>query len=238
MKGESMNRLGRWGVHLSLVIAVHLLFGCVSKADQFMKSEFIPVPTAALPPPPPGSIWTGENGRNMLFTDRKARYVNDIVTIIIDEAATANNTATTSAGRAGSATAGISGLLGFDKALMESNRNLGPKIEVGGSSTTSLKGTGTTSRAGRLQARITARVVQVLGNGNLVIEGRRQLSVNAEDQFIIITGIIRPEDITADNFIASQHIADARISYTGEGVIDDTMRPGWLARVVQWVWPF
>lgn len=237
MREGNMTGWRNWAVPLSLVIAVHLLVGCVSKADQ-MRSEFISVPTASLPPPPSGSLWTGENGRNMLFTDRKARYVNDIVTIIVNEAATADNTATTSAGRTGSATAGITGLLGLDKGLIESNRNLGPKIEVGGSSTTSIKGTGTTSRAGRLQARVTARVVQVLSNGNLAIEGRRQLSVNADNQFIVIKGIIRPEDITADNLIASQHIADARIFYTGEGVIDDTMRPGWLSRIVQWVWPF
>jgi flagellar L-ring protein precursor FlgH len=72
----------------------------------------------------------------------------------------------------------------------------------------------------------------------LLIEGRRQLTVNAEDQFIVITGIVRTDDIAADNTIASQNIADARIVYTGEGVINDKMRPGWLTRAVDWVWPF
>ncbi|MEQ8163676.1 MAG: flagellar basal body L-ring protein FlgH, partial [Smithellaceae bacterium] len=72
----------------------------------------------------------------------------------------------------------------------------------------------------------------------LLIEGRRQLTVNAEDQFLVITGIVRPEDITAINTVASQYIADARILYPGDGVINDKMRPGWLTRVVDWVWPF
>jgi len=81
-------------------------------------------------------------------------------------------------------------------------------------------------------------VTQVLDNGNLLIEGRRLITVNAEDQYMILTGIIRPEDITNDNLILSQYIADARITYTGRGVVDDKMRPGWLTRIIDWVWPF
>jgi flagellar L-ring protein precursor FlgH len=109
---------------------------------------------------------------------------------------------------------------------------------VGGSSSNSLTGKGTTSRDSELQARITARVVEVLPNGNLNIEGKRRLAVNAEDQYIVISGTVRPEDITSDNVISSQYIADAKIVYTGKGVVDDKMRPGWLTRVVDWAWPF
>ncbi len=225
-----------------LILLGFFLFtaGCTSKSEmmEMMKSEFKPYPVTKRTPPPPGTIWSGENGKNMLFADKKARQVNDIVTIIISESSKAGNTATTNTGRTGSATAGISSLLGLDKSLIDSNKNLSPKIEIGGSATNTLKGTGNTSREGKLEARLTARVVQVLDNDNLVIEGRRQLSVNAEDQYIIVTGLIRTEDITAENTIASQHIADARIIYTGEGVINDKMRPGWLTRALDWVWPF
>ncbi len=62
--------------------------------------------------------------------------------------------------------------------------------------------------------------------------------MNAETQYIVITGVIRPEDITADNLVESQYIADARIVYTGNGVINEKMRPGWLTRVADWAWPF
>jgi flagellar L-ring protein precursor FlgH len=89
-----------------------------------------------------------------------------------------------------------------------------------------------------LQARLTARVVRVLDNGNLLIEGRRQLTLNAEDQFIVITGVIRPEDIAADNWVLSSNIADARILYTGSGVLADKQHPGWMTRALDWVWPF
>ena len=78
----------------------------------------------------------------------------------------------------------------------------------------------------------------MLENGNLVVEGKRQLTVNEEDQFIIISGIVRPDDISSDNVVSSQYIANARIAYTGKGVINDKMRPGWFTRILDWVWPF
>ncbi|MCX5819690.1 MAG: flagellar basal body L-ring protein FlgH [Deltaproteobacteria bacterium] len=204
-----------------------------------MRSE----PQTHLPPPravaplQPGSIWPGENGKNMFFTDNKARYVNDIVTIVVSETTTGTSKATTNTARTTSATAGIATLLGLEKTIAEKNAKLAT-LELGGSTSNSLKGAGDTSRGSTLTARISARVVRVLDNGNLAIEGRRQLTMNAEDQFIMISGIIRTDDITSENLIASQHISDAKIYYVGEGVINDKMRPGWLTRVMDWVWPF
>ena len=115
---------------------------------------------------------------------------------------------------------------------------MGGEIAIGGTHSNSMKGAGNTSRNTTLVARVSARVIRVLDNGNLLIEGRRQVTVNAEDQYLIISGIIRPEDITTENTIASQYIADARIVYTGQGVVNDKMRPGWMTRVVDWVRPF
>ena len=115
---------------------------------------------------------------------------------------------------------------------------MGGKIGLEGAAANSLKGAGDTSRNTSVTAKISARVIRVLDNGNLIIEGRRQVTVNADDQFILITGIVRPEDITAENTVASQYVADARVLYTGEGIINDKMRPGWLTRIVDWAWPF
>jgi flagellar L-ring protein FlgH len=212
--------------------------GCSSKAN-LMRSDLQkpPLPPCVVASPQPGSIWPGENIKNMFFTDNKARYVNDIVTIIVSETTTGTSKAATNTARTTNATAGIATLLGLEKSIAEKNAKLAT-LEVGGSNSNSLKGEGDTSRGSTLSARISARVVRVLDNGNLVIEGRRQLAMNAEDQFIMISGIIRTEDITSENLIASQYISDARIQYVGEGVINDKMRPGWLTRVVDWVWPF
>ena len=118
------------------------------------------------------------------------------------------------------------------------NENLRGNIKIAGTSSNSLKGAGDTSRTSVLSTNLTARVLKVLENGNLFIEGRRQLTMNGEDQYVVISGIIRQEDISSDNVIASQYISDARISYVGAGIINDKMKQGWLTRVADAVWPF
>lgn len=224
-------------VILSMVAGLSLMTGCYSKQD-IVRPTIPDTPSPQIAQPAPGTIWRGESDKSMLFMDKKARYVNDIVTIIVAETASGGNKASTSTSRDSSSDAAISTFFGLENSVIGSNANLGGKIALGGTSANALKGTGDTSRNNTLIARISARVIRVLDNGNLLIEGRRQVTVNAEDQYLIIGGIIRPQDITADNTITSQYISDARIVYTGEGVINDKMRPGWMTRVVDWVWPF
>jgi len=226
------------------------LIGCASNPKVIKIDQPAPVAQdVRIPPSPaPGSIWPGEMAASSLFTDKKARYVNDIVTIVIDESSRGGNSADTKTSKDTKTFAGISSFLGVEKYIARRNKDLTdgdifsggsePSIYIEGSSKNSLAGKGATSRDGTLKARITARVIEVLDNRNLVIEGRRQLMVNAEDQYIVITGIIRPEDITSNNMISSQYIADARIVYTGNGVINDKMRPGWLTRMIDRTWPF
>lgn len=230
------------------ILFLLVVVGCSPNVNMVKKDDFIPVPEEKISRPPTGSIWPGENAKNSLFTDNKARHVDDIITIVIDEYSSGINSADTTTSRDTKNLAGISSLLGMEKYIARRNRDLTngdietggllPSIQVGGSSKNSLTGKGKTSRDSKLKAKITARVVRVLPNGNLSIEGRRRLTVNAEDQYIVVSGIIRPEDITSSNVISSQYIADAKIVYTGKGVINDKMRPGWLTRVVDWTWPF
>ncbi len=221
-----------------LITAALMVTGCLSEKKVSVRPDDIAPPQVVRPQPVSGSIWAGESNNNLIFSGKKARYANDIVTIIISETATGGNKASTNTSKDTSTGAAVTSLLGIENAIIGSNASMGGKIGLGGTSTNALKGAGDTSRSSTLSASISARVLKVLDNGNLLIEGRRQLTVNAEDQFIVITGIIRPDDITADNTVASQYIADARIFYTGDGVINDKMRPGWLTRVVDWVWPF
>jgi len=212
--------------------------GCAAQPDLMPVGEPVLMPTPPKVEPSRGSIWPGESAANMLFTDKKARYINDIVTIVISESSLGTNKAATNTSRSADSSAGIDAFLGLDHSILSRNAGMGSKIEIGGSSESNLKGEGNTTRGGQLEATITARVVRVLDSGNLIIEGKRQLSVNREDQYIIITGIIRPEDIRSDNSIASQYIADARMVYTGKGIVNDKMNPGWATRIVDWVWPF
>jgi len=214
-----------------------LLVSCIPIQETVKEDVYVPPPVQRTEPQM-GSIWRGESAQNSLFVDRKARSIGDIVTIIVSESSTGSNKAGTDTSRNSSTDARITALLGLETSILERNENMGGEIKVGGSSSNSLKGAGNTSRGNTLVARITARVIRVMENGNLMIEGRRQVTVNAEDQFIVISGIIRPDDITSDNLIASQYISDARILYTGKGIVNDKLRPGWMTRVVDWVWPF
>jgi flagellar L-ring protein precursor FlgH len=224
---------------IGLLVAFLLLAGCAANSEK-VRSEPPPpqTPQADVRVPEPGSIWPGEGTRNNLFVDNKARYVNDIVTIVVSETTKGTSTASTNTSRDSSTTAGISGLLGIDKSLQAMNAKLNPTIQVGGSASNSLAGKGDTSRGSTFTTMVTARVMKVLDNGNLVIEGWRKLKMNGESQYVVISGIVRPDDISTDNLVSSQYIADARIDYVGEGVINEKMKPGWLTRVVDYVWPF
>jgi len=182
-----------------------------------------------------GSLWqTSSTG---LSDDLKARRVGDTLTVVVSEQTSASKEASTGTGRSGSVAAGIPNLLGMETKLAGLNGMDLTKL-LSASTDTAYSGTGSTTRKDNLTATMTARVIDVLSNGNLLIEGRRNVMVNHEDQTIILEGTVRPRDITPDNAINSSLIADARITYSGNGVISDRQRPGWLMNIIDTIWPF
>ncbi len=183
-----------------------------------------------------GSLW--QQRRGSLFTANKACQVGDILTVAIYERASAEKEADTSTGRSSEASMGIPKLLGYEAALAAKNPNMNPSELISAETENNFEGTGSTSREGRLTATLTTRVVEVSNNGNLRIEGSKTVRVNNEDQIIRLTGAVRPDDIEANNIVDSKYVLDARIEYTGDGVISENQRPGWLARVLGVVWPF
>jgi len=227
---------------LALIMAMicGLVGGCITNPPVIDKTHYDSLPSArpVERKMAQGSLWPGESNGNMIFADNKATYENDIITIIVDETAVAQNSASTNTARATSSDSKISAMLGVDSSILKSNPTMGGQIAAGGSSTSSMKNTGDTNRGNKLQAKIAGRVVRRLQNGNLLVEGRRQVTINAEDQFIVISGIIRPADVTADNYVYSQNIADMRVVYTGRGVLHDKTYPGWGTRILDWAWPF
>ena len=106
------------------------------------------------------------------------------------------------------------------------------------SSSASYDGQGSTRRSGSLEAMLTCKVVDVLPNGNLVIWGWKQVRSNRETQYLVLTGQVRPRDIQIDNTVQSSLLAEARIEYTGSGVVSDKQGPGFGQRLMNWVWPF
>ncbi|MCX7856674.1 MAG: flagellar basal body L-ring protein FlgH [Deltaproteobacteria bacterium] len=185
----------------------------------------------------PGSLWKEESYLNVFFTDQRAKARGDIITVRIVEVSQASEKATTDTTRSSSVGAGISNLFGLEvnpKAHIFSN----PDKLIGANTKNDFTGEGETTRAGSLSATITARVIDVLPNGNLVIEGRREIYINAEKKEIKLQGVVRPKDIAADNSILSTQIADAKIVYSGVGVVSEKLRPGWAARLLDVIWPF
>ena len=186
-----------------------------------------------------GSLWQDDGLLNELFMDPKARRVGDIVTIRIVESSSASNDANTDTSKSSSLSMSLTKFLGLENNnTFPSGSGFDPFGSIQGSTNNTFKGSGTTKRSGKLDAFITARVTKVLPNGTLKILGKREITVNNEKQVLALTGIIRPRDISADNVILSKYISDAKIVYTGAGVVNDKQNPGWLVRVLDTVWPF
>lgn len=220
---------------LLLPLLALLLIGCaVEKTDVKTDGFEDPQPKAA--DYSSGSIW--QSSSSNLTDDLKARHRGDILTIVISETASASKEAKTGTSRDSSVGAGIPNMMGLEKsAILKSNfSDLANLIKANANS--SFKGSGSTSRQENLNATITARVVDVRPNGNLIIEGRRNIKVNEEDQIIILEGTVRSRDISPENTVNSIYVADARISYSGRGIVSDNQSPGWLMNIFNKIWPF
>jgi flagellar L-ring protein precursor FlgH len=179
----------------------------------------------------PGSLYTASGRLADSARDVRASEVNDIVTIVVNEAASAVVTGTSNSSRKSSANASITGAYGVTT----------PKLTnlLGLSNDTQLAGTGTTSRNLTLSTTISARVVEVQSNGNLVIEGIKDIGVNSDKQSITVRGIVRPADLSSANMVSSIHVANLQVKVTGKGVVGDAVRrPNFLYRLLLGLLPF
>ncbi|MCP4744592.1 MAG: flagellar basal body L-ring protein FlgH [Desulfobacteraceae bacterium] len=197
-----------------------------------------PFKTVALAQVSEGSLWQDNSPLSSMFINVKARRTGDIITVKIVESSSASNTASTSTDRSSALTGGITNFFNMEQSYPSDRPFFNPFSGVAASLDSEFEGSGATIRSGDLTAYLTARIVEVLENGNLVIQGTREVRINHENQIITLTGLVRPRDISADNVVQSTYIADAKISYSGSGVINDRQRPGWLMRFFDKVWPF
>lgn len=167
-----------------------------------------------------------------LYTDKKAMQVEDVITVLIVEDAKATNDAKTSTNKAQDASVDIKPLA-VEWAGVPTEYT--PSVGFGGGVKQKYDGSGRTSRAGEVKATVSARIVAVYDNGNLLIEGNKEVEINSEKEILRVSGIVRPEDISPDNTILSEKIADSRIQYTGQGDTHQASRPGLLARFFNWI---
>ena len=230
----------RRGLVLSIALGL-LAGGCAS--TQTVKNEPVTPETVGraepLGPQPVSDAGLWRGGRKIwLFRDLRAREVGDVVTVNVVETAKASKNATTKTNRDSSIDAGINAFLGYETWLEEHNARFNSDNMFKANMAKGFDGSGTTTRNETMTASISARVVEVLPNDNLVIRGSRHVRVNNENQIIVLSGIVRPEDISPDNTVLSSFVADAKIEYFGKGVVSDEQRPGWLARILDVIWPF
>lgn len=174
----------------------------------------------------------GSSGAN-LFADHRARAVNDIVTIVVVEQSTQSRSANTTTSKSTSRTASLNDFPGLALPTRNAKAAANLKLDLAGAA--EHEGKGSIDRSDRLTAQIPARVVKVLDNGNLVIEGRRAVLVNDETQVATISGVVRPQDITGANTVLSSQIADAEVQVVGNGVLAEAQRPGIIYRLLDWL---
>lgn len=202
------------------------------------KAGYKPV---SMPMPEPEKVAYQPNslfisGKRGFFKDQRASKVGDILTVdvtIADKAQIANKT---SRSRTSTNDAGAGGVVGsiFNSVVPDVSANGAIELSSGSADT----GDGSVNRSETLDTSVAAVVVQVLPNGNLVIEGRQEVRVNFEVRDLIIAGVVRPEDIGANNTIPSEKIAQARISYGGRGQITDVQQPRYGQQFMDAILPF
>lgn len=183
------------------------------------------------------SLW--QSGPQSLFGDRRARRRGDIVTVVIeiDDEATIRNS--TTRGRSGEDSVAIGALYGLTEIagkLLPGGATLDPAVSASGA--TSSSGEGGVSRNEEVTLRLAATVENVLTNGHLVIRGSQEVRINFELRDLQVSGIVRPEDISRQNVITYDKIADARIVYGGRGQISDMQQPRYGQQIVDLISPF
>lgn len=195
--------------------------------QEALKQAVVPVQPSA------GSLWSPASRLTDLGSDVRAVQIDDLVTVVVSENASAVATGATKTARTSAASAKITALAGA-KSPGGAMQNL-----LNANSAQSLDGSGSTSRGSTISATLSARITHVLPNGYLVLEGTKDVMVNSEHQMVTVRGVIRPTDLSPGNVIASNQIGQMEIKIDGKGVINDAIhRPFILWRLLLGFLPF
>jgi len=186
-----------------------------------------PAPAASAPT---GGIFQPANGYAPLTSGARAAQIGDIITIQLVEATQASKSTAANTSREGD--------IGLTPPTTGILSKLFKPSDVAASGTQGFKGTGGTSQSNSLSGEITVTVARIFPNGNMLVRGQKALTLNRGDEFIQISGLVRPADVLPDNRVLSTRVADAKITYTGKGEIARASRQGWLQRFFSMVSPF
>jgi flagellar L-ring protein precursor FlgH len=188
------------------------------------------------------SLWRESRAGNDVFRDFRAFQPMDLLSIVVDENSRGMHDADTEVKSKSEILTAIQNFFGvegrFDEGTSQFSYPADLSNLIRASSKNDFKGEGLTNRLAQLTARISAVVVEVLPSGLLRIEGEKIISVNNEEQVMVISGLVRQRDVSSDNEVLSSKIAQMRIDYYGKGVVGAAQYGGWLSRLMRFVWPF
>lgn len=217
----------------AMMITALLLTGCM----QFTPPTSVHQPLTARPPSAAGApvangaIYQAGYNDRPLFEDRRARRVGDTMTIVINERTAASKKSNTNTARTSNNQFGVSALTGLPgKSFLGSNLNA--------TSDFAFDGSGESASNNDFTGTITVTVIDVLPNGNLMVSGEKLLGINQGSEFVRFSGVVNPLHLTNTNSVSSVQVADARVEYRANGVLDNTQTMGWLSRFFLNVLPF
>jgi flagellar L-ring protein precursor FlgH len=181
-----------------------------------------------------GAIYQPDVGRLVLYEDRRARFVGDTITILIEENTSASKKSSGNASRTGSTGLTVPTVTGLPFKGFQSFQGM----EIEASSKQSFSGKGDAASNNLFTGNVTVTVIEVLENGNLLVSGEKQVTINQGTEFVRFSGVVNPVYIQANNTVSSTRVADARLEYRGTGYISEAQTMGWLGRFFMSVWPF
>lgn len=214
---------------------VAALSGCVQKAAKPNNPYYAPVQPQTLQPvhPVTGSIYSAATSRD-IYGDGRATRIGDIITVVLTERTQSSKSAKTSLDKSNQFNLPQPTLFGSGVSAFGQ-----PISAVQAEATTEFEGEGSSDMSNSLNGNISVTVHDVLPNGTLVVRGEKWLTLNQGEEYIRVSGLVRPQDIAQDNSVPSTKLADARIAYAGSGAVSDTNAAGWVTRFfINPIWPF
>ena len=225
--------------------------GCSTYVENKKAEDFIPIHQeisfAEKDDTIDGSIYDDKSS-GFFASDRRAKNVGDILTITLNESLSASKSTTNTTAKTDTFGVTLPPLFSNGAGTKSIANQLDNKLGIGNGgvessdfaagANQSFSGAGTAAQSNTLTGSMTVTVVRVYPNGNLEIKGQKKLVLNDGSEYLRLSGIVRPEDISAGNTISSSNIADAKITYTNAGVYAKSTKPGWLSKIFREITPF
>mgnify|MGYP001172285861 FL=1 len=228
-----------------------VLQGCSTYVENKKAEEFVPIHQeisfAEKDNNVDGAIYNDKSS-GFFASDRRAKNIGDILTITLNESLSASKSTTNTTSKADTFGVTLPPLFSNGAATKSVANQLDNKLGIGNGgvdsadftagANQSFSGAGTAAQSNTLTGSMTVTVIRVYPNGNLEVKGQKKLILNDGSEYLRLSGIVRPEDISANNTISSSNIADAQITYTNAGVYATSTKPGWLSKIFREITPF